>query len=61
MTSPLRSATASLPAPAGLPVLSTHCGRRFFAAVLGMYPPIICAWIAQSSGDWGLFERSRSI
>jgi hypothetical protein len=61
MTTPLRSATASLVALAGLPPLSTCRGRSFVAVVLGICPPIVCAWIAQSSGDWGVFERSGSI
>jgi hypothetical protein len=27
----------------------------------GLAPPVICAWWAQSSGRWDLFERSGSI
>jgi hypothetical protein len=61
MTTPLRSATASLLAFADLPSLSAHRGRSFVAVVLGVCPPIVCAWVAQRSGDWGLFERSGSI
>jgi len=29
--------------------------------VLGLCPPLLCAWFAQSSGNWDLFERSGSI
>ena len=29
--------------------------------VLGVCPPIICAWLAENSGHWELFERSGSI
>lgn len=41
MTIPSRSATASLPALAGLPLLSTHRGRSFVAVALGICPPIV--------------------
>jgi hypothetical protein len=61
MTAPLRSATASLFALKDRRPLSTYRGRSFVAVVLGICPPIVCAWIAQTSGHWGLFERSGSI
>ena len=60
-TTPLRIATASLLAFAGLPLLSSLRGRSFVAVLLGICPPIVCAWIALTSGDCSLFERSGSI
>ena len=61
MTISLRCSTASLLALAGLPLPSTHRGRSFVAVVIGLCPPIVCGCIAQTSGGWGLFERSGSI
>jgi hypothetical protein len=40
MTTPLRSATASVLAFAGLRPSSTHQGRSFVAVVPGICPPI---------------------
>jgi hypothetical protein len=35
--------------------------RRVAIIILALGPPILCAWLAQSSGRWELFERSGSI
>jgi hypothetical protein len=35
--------------------------RLFVVVVLGLCPPLLGGWFAQSSGNWDLFERSGSI
>ena len=49
---------AGLPKLAGLQTPSTHVVQSILAIVLGVSPPIACAWVAQASADWSLFERS---
>ena len=35
--------------------------RFVVVVVLGLCPPLLGGWFAQSSGNWDLFERSGSI
>jgi len=49
---------AGLPKLAGLRTPSTHVVQSILAIVLGVCPPIACAWVAQAAADWSLFERS---
>jgi hypothetical protein len=61
MTSQLTSAAASLLALAGLRPLNVYSVRKIVAVVLAVSPPIVCAWVAENSANWDLFERSGSI
>ena len=47
-----------LPKLACLRSPSTHVMQSIAAIVLGVSPPVTCAWVAQASVDWSLFERS---
>jgi len=38
-----------------------YAWRRWAVIILGLAPPLICAWSAESSGRWELFERSGSL
>src|SRR5471030_1938316 len=60
MTAHLRSIARNLLALGLRPLVGNH-RRSIVPVVLGVSAPIICGWIAQSSNDWGLFERSGSI
>ena len=60
MTAQLRSIASNLLAD-GLRSLGSYHRRSIVPVVLGIAAPIICGSIAQSSNDWGLFERSGSI
>ena len=60
MTAQLRGIAMNLLSP-GLRSLASYHRRGIVAVILGGSAPTICGWIAQSSNDWGLFERSGSI
>ncbi|GGF12671.1 hypothetical protein GCM10011611_17890 [Aliidongia dinghuensis] len=55
------SRTAGLPLQAGLRTQRERTVQSILAVVLGICPPVVCAWIAQNSANWDLFERSGSI
>lgn len=38
-----------------------YAWRRWAVVILGLAPPLICAWSAEFSGRWELFERSGSL
>jgi hypothetical protein len=61
MMSQFTNIVASLLAVAGLRPLTSHSVRGIVSVVLAVLPPIVCASIAESSGNWDLFERSGSI
>jgi hypothetical protein len=61
MMSQFTNIVASLLALAGLRPLTAYSVRRIVTVVLAVLPPIVCASIAESSGNWDLFERSGSI
>lgn len=46
---------------AGVWPLRAYCVRRAVAVTVAGCPPIVCAWLAENSGRWDLFERSGSI
>jgi hypothetical protein len=41
--------------------LAAYRARGLAAILLGLSPPIVCAFLARNSGRWDLFERSGSI
>ncbi len=61
MTSQFASIAARLLELAGLRPLNAYSMRRTLSIVLAVSPPIVCASIAESSGNWELFERSGSL
>ena len=61
MTSPPGKARAGYLKLAGLQALSAHRVRRILAVILAVCPPVVCAWLAEDTGGWELFERSGSI
>ena len=54
------NAVASLLALAGLRPLRPPGVRSIVGVVFGLCPPIVCAWLAENSANWELFERSGS-
>lgn len=42
-------------------LLAPHPLRSIVAIILAVCAPLICAWHAESTGRWDLFERSGSI
>ena len=44
-----------------VPPSSMYVVGSVLALILGVCPPTICAWLAENSGRWELFERSGSI
>ena len=45
----------------GVRPLTTYRVRSIAAVTLGICPPIVFAWVGQTSGNWDLFERSGAI
>jgi len=45
----------------GVRPLTTYRIRSIAAVTLGLCPPIVFAWVGQTSGNWDLFERSGAI
>src|SRR5690348_13097077 len=46
---------------AGLSPFNHHAISRSIAVVAAISPPVACAWLAEGTGRWDLFERSGSI
>ncbi len=61
MTPQSRNAIALYLMLAGVRPLSAHRVRGTLVVVLAVCPSIVCAWLAEISGGWDLFERSGSI
>jgi hypothetical protein len=54
-------AGTSAPDAAILRLSRTHLRHSAAAMAIAVCPPLVCAWLAQRSGNWGLFERSGNI
>lgn len=61
MTSQPGNAVASLLALTGLRPLRPLNVLRLVAVVVAVCPPLFCAWVAENSANWELFERSGTI
>jgi hypothetical protein len=61
MTAHSCSAPATHPESTGVRPARADRVRRLAIIILALGPPIVCAWLAQHSGRWELFERSGSI
>jgi hypothetical protein len=61
MTSPFGKAPSSYRELFRLRTPRAYRARRVAAVILGVSPPLICAWFATGPDRWDLFERSGSV
>lgn len=61
MTSQSGKAPSSYPELVRLRTPGAYRARRVAAIILGVSPPLVCAWFATGPDRWELFERSGSL